>query len=207
MLPIAGFDILDNDELIELDIVIDAIKLIEPIKINRDIVFLIENIPFRNFKGDIFSDDCPDFIIELIPNLFERMVNKALGLESEPIKISKEHALKLLELSRKKEILNNIGAIKQTTESGADKIKIPESEREGKAYLFIKACFYRYKSKPESLDQLIQYCKENGVEGYTDIKIDGTDKRSRKVKCNEHKEGITWASLMKVYKQFIEKQD
>lgn len=203
MLPIAGFDILDNDELIELDIVIDAVRLIEPIKINRDIVFLIENIPFRNFKGDIFSDDCPDFIIELTPNLFERMVNKALGLEIEPIKISKKYALKLLAIATGKEKPNQ-----GIRDNG---LKIPKVYRKKEQFLFVQACIEAYMNGcnefPPNADSLLKYCCIHQVQGYSDLEDTGDKDKTRRINFTGDKRTfIRWQKFAEILGEFKEAQ-
>lgn len=201
MLPILDFESLADDTLINLDLVIEALKATTFIKIDRNLVFSIEERVFN--EGE--------WIIQLAPNMAERMLNDRLQLNYEPIKISKKDTLRLFDIIKKQEKEweeeRIEAASKPTKELVTTKIKPPEVEREGKAYSFINACFHSYKGKPSSLDELIRYCEEKGAVGYTEIKIDGTDKRSRKVKCNEHKEGITWASLTKVYRLFLKEQD
>ncbi|MFZ1389625.1 MAG: hypothetical protein WBP46_17885 [Thiolinea sp.] len=148
MLPIIGFDYLDDDYLLRVDDVIQAINKTTNNILTIDVLRQLEEkglIKTSTTLGKDFSK-----LINLEPN------SPAIaGLELITLKISKREALKLLDIAIGKEKPNKQQAVKE----------------DSKAQSLVLACIDAFKKGnngeiPPTASQLLTYCIEHKVQGY-----------------------------------------
>jgi hypothetical protein len=151
MLPIIGFDYLDDDYLLRADDVIQAINKTTNNILTIDVLRQLEE------KGLIKTSTTLGKDFSMLNNLEPNSPTIA-NLELITLKISKREALKLFDIATGKEKPNKQQVIKN----------------EGKATSLVLACIDVYKKGnngeiPPTASQLLTYCIEHKVQGYNGL--------------------------------------
>lgn len=200
MLPIIDFESLADEALINLDLVIEALKTITFIKIDRDLIFSIERRVFN--EGH--------WIIQLEPNTAERRLLEILKQNYEPIKISKRDTLKLLDIIKKQEL--NLSLEKKTkNELLISDLRIPIVDRKSERFLFVQACIETYMNGcnefPPNAESLLKYCCTHQVQGYSDLEDTGGKAKARKINfTGDKRTSIRWMTFIEILGDFKEAQ-
>jgi hypothetical protein len=194
MLPIVGFELFYDDELIDINQVIEAINKVSKSTLTFDNLLSLEEKE----------------LIEIHPQPVMRYLDKALGIELSPIKISKREALKLLKIANGSQELKEIPKAAKAKLSFSE-IEIPKTSRKGDVFNFAYECIKAYVNDkgqmPASAEALIEHCMKIGVDGYSAIKVIGKKERDRRITCLEIPKGITWVRFAEWITKFKEKQN
>lgn len=199
MLPIVGFELFYDDELIDINQVIEAINKVSKSTLTFDNLLSLEEKE----------------LIEIHPHPAMRVLDEILrknhpDFELSPIKISKREALKLLKIA------NGSQEPKEAPKTAREKlsfsdIKIPKTKRKGDVFNFTHECIKAYVNDkdemPASAEELIAHCMEIKVSGYSEIKVIGKKERDRRIKCLEIPKGTTWTRFDYWVTKFKKEQD
>lgn len=196
MLPIIGFDYLDDDYLLRADDVINAINKFTNNILTIDILRQLEEKGLVKTTTTLGKD-------------FSKLIHLELdspeiaSLELTITKISKREALKLLAIATGKEKPN------QDTRSFA--LKVPKVERKTERFLFVNACIDTYTNGcnefPPNAESLLKYCCIHKVEGYSDLEDTGGKDKVRKINfTGDKRTAIRWMMFIEILGKFKEAQ-
>lgn len=199
MLPIAGFEYLDDSYLLLVSDVIQAINKVSPNSLTINLVNelerkkIIKTILHTEEIGRIISAQLQGYNI---PEFSHR--------------ITKHEALKLLKIANGSQELKEIPKAAKSKLSFSE-IEIPKTSRKGDVFNFAYECIKAYVNDkgemPASAEALIEHCMKIGVDGYSEIRVIGKKERDRRITCLEIPKGITWVRFAEWITKFKEKQN